>query len=465
MRYSLKSKLSFSYAVMSLLLVALISFCINVLLQNQFKNYIIKQQEQKNKEFVSLVEHQYQTSGLLWNINIIENIGVNALEQGIILKIKDSGERTVWDATVHNNGLCVQMLTNMANNMQRHYPNFKGGYEQTNYPMTAGGLRIGTVEIGYYGPYYYNDNDIAFLNTINEVLIAVGFLSLLMAVLLGTFMAKRVSEPISKSIKAAGEIAKGNLKQRLAENYSTLEMMKLTNTINHLADSLQNQESLRKRMSADVAHELRTPLANLQSSLEAMIDGIWQPNRERLQSCHEEILRINRLVGDLEKLERIEAENKALTLSEFDLSELTGRIIKNFETEFYKKGVQLRFSGDAEMVMADRDKISQVLVNLISNALKYTPSGGCVEIRIAGTEHTAQIIIQDNGEGISPEDLPGIFERFYRSDKSRSRLTGGSGLGLTISKAIVESHKGEIHVVSELGKGSVFTVSLPKFSS
>lgn len=462
MKYSLKSKLSFSYAAMSLLLVALISFCINVLLQNQFKNYIIKQQEQKNREFVSLVEHQYSAAGRLWNINTIENIGVNALEQGIILKIKDKNEGTIWDATIHNNGLCVQMLTNMANNMQRHDPNFKGGYEQASYPMIVGDQNIGTVEIGYYGPYYYNDNDIAFLNTVNEVLIAVGFLSLLMAVLLGTFMAKRVSDPISKSIKAAGEIAKGNLKQRLAENYSTLEMMKLTNTINNLADSLQNQEGLRKRMSADVAHELRTPLANLQSSLEAMIDGIWQPSRERLKSCHEEILRINRLVGDLEKLERIEAENRELTISEFDISELAGHIIKNFEPEFYKKEVQLRFSGDAEMIVADRDKISQVLVNLISNALKYTSPGGCVEVRVAGTEHTVEIAIQDSGEGISPEDLPYIFERFYRSDKSRSRLTGGSGLGLTISKAIVESHKGEINVRSEPGKGTIFTVCLPK---
>ncbi len=217
-------------------------------------------------------------------------------------------------------------------------------------------------------------------------------------------------------------------------------------------------------MAADVAHELRTPLANLQSSLEAMIDGVWPANEECLESCHEEIIRINRLVGDLEKIERIEAETMGLTFSEFDLSELIKHIVKNFETEFYKKDVRFNFSGEEEMITAVKDKISQVVVNLIANALKYTPTGGgLVEIQVTGTEHATEFMVRDNGEGISPEDIPYIFERFYRSDKSRNRLTGGSGLGLTIARAIVDAHNGEITVFSELGKGAIFVVYLPKF--
>ena len=464
MKYSLRSKLSVSYTVISLLLVALISFCINVLLQNQFQNYIIKQQEQTNQEFVNLVKKQFNAADSTWNENIIENIGINALEQGMILKIKDDRGKTVWDATIHNSGLCVQMLNHMADNMQSNYPNFKGGYEQTSYPVMIDNTAIGQVEIGYYGPYYYTDNDIVFLNNINKILIIVGFLSLIMAFLLGTFMAKRISTPISKSIKAAGEIAKGNFKQRITENYGTREMAELTDAINHLADSMQSQENLRKRMAADVAHELRTPLANLQSSLEAMIDGVWPANEECLESCHEEIIRINRLVGDLEKIERIEAETMGLTFSEFDLSELIKHIMKNFETEFYKKDVRFNFSGEEEMITADKDKISQVVVNLIANALKYTPTGGgLVEIQVTGTERATEFMVRDNGEGISPEDIPYIFERFYRSDKSRNRLTGGSGLGLTIARAIVDAHNGEITVFSELGKGASFVVYLPKF--
>jgi len=462
MKYSLKSKLSFSYAVMALLLVALISFCINVLLQSQFQNYVIKQREQKNVAFVSLVEKQYDALHDRWNKSEIENIGVNAMEQGVIMKLKDEAGNSVWDATIHNNGLCVQMLSHMADNMLSHYPNFKGGYEETNYPVKVNNKEVGHVEMGYYGPYYFTDNDISFLNNINQILIIIGMISLALALLLGAFMAKRVSGPITKAVHAAGQIAKGDFKQRISEKSGTLEIVQLTDTINHLADSLQKQESLRKQMAADVAHELRTPLANLQSSLEAMIDGIWEPSGERLESCHEEIIRINRLVGDLEKLERFEAENAALTVSEFDLSELTQRILNNFETEFFKKEIVLRFSGETEMVMADKDKISQVIINLVSNALKYTSKGGHVEIKVREAETSTELIVQDSGKGIPPADLPYIFERLYRADKSRNRLTGGSGLGLTITKAIVESHQGTITVVSELDKGTTFTVSLPK---
>ena len=218
-------------------------------------------------------------------------------------------------------------------------------------------------------------------------------------------------------------------------------------------------------MAADVAHELRTPLANLQSSMEAMIDGIWEPNGERLESCHEEIIRINRLVGDLEKLERFEAENATLSISEFDISELIQHILSNFETEFQKNRIQFQFSGKSEIINADRDKISQVVVNLISNALKYTLAGGHIEIEVTGTETAIELVVKDSGKGIPPEDIPYIFERFYRADQSRNRLTGGSGLGLTITKAIVESHKGKISVSSEIDKGTTFTVYLPKINS
>jgi signal transduction histidine kinase len=196
--------------------------------------------------------------------------------------------------------------------------------------------------------------------------------------------------------------------------------------------------------------------------MEAMLDGIWEPDEARLESCHEEIIRLNRLVGDLEKLERYEAENASLSLSEFDVSDLIRHILHNFESEFRKKGVALSFEGEEEILRADRDKISQVVTNLVSNALKYTPEGGQVRVRVRAAEHSTELIVSDSGKGIPPEDLPYIFERFYRADRSRNRLTGGLGLGLTITKAIVEAHRGTVEVVSEVDRGTTFTVSLPK---
>lgn len=462
MKAGLRTKLTFSYALVALMLIAVISICVNALFNIQFKNYVMNQQKQANQNIINLVEKQYDAKTQTWNISAVENIGMSALEQGMIVKVKDYSGGTVWDATVHNNGLCAQMLRQMAQNMKSQYPNFKGGYVQKSYTLMVGFKQIGEAEIGYYGPFYFTNSDISFLQKINMILALTGLVSLIMAILLGTYMSLRISRPVSKAVRAASEISKGNYEQRIDEKSNTREINDLTDSVNTLAQTLEKQENLRKQMASDVAHELRTPLANLQSSLEAMIDGVWEPNSERLTSCHEEILRINRMVGDLEKLERAEAETEALSLSDFDLSELVRHIIHSFETDYYKKGISLDFYGETAPVRADRDKISQVLVNLLSNALKYTPEGGSVRAQVKNLRTVAEITVADTGQGIPPEDLPNIFERFYRADKSRNRLTGGSGLGLTIAKATIEAHKGRISVSSELNKGTVFSVFLPK---
>lgn len=462
MKRSLRSKLSLTYAAMALLLVGVISFCINYFFKVQFNGYVTAQQRQYNQEVVHLVDRQYDASTGNWNAGGVENIGLSALEQGVILKVKDLSGNTVWDATVHNNGLCMQMLSQMAENTQSHNANGKGGYVQTSYSLVSNFKKVGEAVIGYYGPYYYTSNDVSFLNRINTILMVVGIVSLAMALLLGAVMAGRISRPISKAVRAASEISKGHFRQRIKETSTMREISQLTDAVNDLAESLEKQQKLRKTMAADVSHELRTPLASLQSSLEAMIDGVWEPSGERLESCHEEILRLNRLVGDLEKQEQAEAENAVLNLTEFDMTELARHIVHNFETDFYKKGVGLDLTGDAAVVRADRDKISQVLINLISNALKYTSEGDHVRIEVEDTESIVELRVSDDGCGIPPEDLPYIFERFYRADKSRNRLTGGSGLGLSITKAIVEAHRGKIGVASAPERGTIFTVRLPK---
>ena len=458
---SLRSKLSLTYAMLALLLVGVISLLINYFFRIRFNDYVIAQQKQNNQNIVNLVNRQYDASTEKWNVGAVENIGMEALEQGIILKVKDLSGSTVWDATVHNNGLCVQMLRRMEQYTQSHNPYLKGGYVQNRYDLTENFKKIGEADIGYYGPYYYTSNDVTFLNGVNAILVIVGIVSLAVALLLGAVMSGRISGPISKAVRAASEISKGNFRQRIKEKSTTSEINQLTATVNDLAESLEKQQKLRKTMAADVSHELRTPLANLQSSLEAMIDGVWEPSGERLESCHEEILRLNRLVGDIENLERAEAENAVLNLTEFDVTELARRIAHNFEPDFYKKEVKLNLTGDAAVIRADRDKISQVITNLLSNALKYTPEEGRVDIGVKSAESTVTLSVGDNGAGIPPEDLPNIFERFYRADKSRNRRTGGSGLGLSITKAIVDAHKGKIDVTSEPGKGTMVTVSIP----
>ncbi len=461
MKYKLRTKLSLSYACVALFLVALISLLTNVFLEKQFKDYIVKQQELKNHEIVNMISQQYNDSDNSWSTAFVENIGINALEEGLIVKVIDNSGNTVWDATVHNNGLCLQMIEHMSQNMASRYRNFQGGYVVSTYPLQHNAALIGNVNIGYYGPYYLNDNDLAFINTLNKMLGSVGVFSLFLAVIAGAFTAKRLSAPISEAVKSARDIGYGHYDRRITDISNTVEIDELSATVNDLARNLGKQEKLRRRLTADVAHELRTPLATLQSHIEAMIDGVWEPDISRLNSCHEEILRINRMVGDLEKLARYESENLVLHKEAFDLSELVQHIIKNFETDFINKNIALEFHGAASRILADRDKISQVIVNLLSNALKYNRPGETVSVDVSFDGEQAVLKVKDTGIGIDPEDLPHIFERFYRADKSRNRQTGGSGVGLAIVKAIVDAHGGQLSVTSVINEGTEFAVALP----
>lgn len=447
--------------LIALVLVLLITVLTNTLLERQFRSYIIRQQENRNLEIVQMVSRQYDPAARSWNQNSIENVGVNALEQGLILKVTDRSGVSVWSATVHNSGLCATMIKHMSENMSSRYPNFHGEYTIKKYPLTQDSRVIGQAEIGYYGPYFLNDTDLAFINTLNKLLATAGLLSLVLAFLLGAFTAKRISSPMAEAVEITREIARGHFDQRIRSHSNTVEIDELSTTIDDLAQSLDHQEKLRKRLTSDVAHELRTPLTTLQTHIEAMIDGVWEADSARLTSCHEEIMRINRMVGDLEKLARFESEGLVLNRESFDLNDLAGQIIENHRAIFNKQGVSLVFHGQAAPIFADRDKVAQVLVNLLSNALKYTAHGGSVSVGVEQDEHNGILKVEDSGIGISPDDLPFIFERFYRVDPSRNRTTGGAGIGLAIVKAIVSAHGGKISVESQPGEGTRFTIALP----
>ena len=461
MKFSLRTKLSVSYIALAVIMLSLIGFSANILLESQFKNYIINQQNNKNAEIVTLINQQYGTDNG-WNRQVIESIGLNALEQGMIVKVRDNNNNVIWDATLHNNGLCTQMLSHMEQNMNSRYHNFNGQYVENKYPVVKDSQNVGSIEIGYYGPFYFTDNDLSFINTLNRALFAVGAILLIFALALGTYMAKRLSKPISSAINAADQISKGFFGDRIHEKSSTKEIILLTGTINNLAETLDRQDNLRKRMTADVAHELRTPLTTLQSHLEALIDGIWKPDTDRFKSCHEEVMRITRMVGDLEKLASMENETVILNKSRFNFTDLVKSLKQNFDSDFKNKQIEFDVNGKDEIITADKDKISQVIINLLSNALKYTEQGGKTNVIVTGTAESVVLSVKDTGIGISSEDIPYIFERFYRADKSRNRLTGGSGLGLAITKAIVDAHKGTINVHSEMNRGTEFIVTLPR---
>lgn len=306
-----------------------------------------------------------------------------------------------------------------------------------------------------------NDNDFKFLNSLNVRLAVVGIISIVFAAIAGIILAGKISVPVKAATRAAKDIAQGNYNNRINTDICTMELSELGNAVNHMAESLDNQEMLRRRLTSDVAHELRTPVANVSSNIEAIIEGALEPTNERLSSCYNELERITGIITELEKLRQIEGENMILHIGHVDIYELAKEVKLIFENEMSKKNIRCDIIGEHIDVCVDKDKMSQVLNNLISNAVKYTDNYGNIQITVIQENENVVITVKDNGCGIDDNDIPYIFERFYRTDKSRNRSTGGAVIGLTITRAIVQLHGGTIHVESKKGVGSLFKVTIP----
>jgi two-component system sensor histidine kinase BaeS len=292
-------------------------------------------------------------------------------------------------------------------------------------------------------------------------LAVVGIISIVFAAIAGIILAGKISVPVKAATRAAKDIAQGNYNNRINTDICTMELSELGNAVNHMAESLDNQEMLRRRLTSDVAHELRTPVANVSSNIEAIIEGALEPTNERLSSCYNELERITGIITELEKLRQIEGENMILHIGHVDIYELAKEVKLIFENEMSKKNIRCDIIGEHIDVCVDKDKMSQVLNNLISNAVKYTDNYGNIQITVIQENENVVITVEDNGCGIDDNDIQYIFERFYRTDKSRNRSTGGAGIGLTITRAIVQLHGGTIHVESKKGVGSLFKVTIP----
>jgi two-component system sensor histidine kinase BaeS len=461
--WSLRARLTLSYVLVAMLCVLIVSALANGVLEGSFRRYLRGTQEKRAQAVALQLGAQLRPDGT-WDQEGLAAVGMAALEQGLIVRLTAPGGDTVWDATVHNSGLCVQVLTHMARNMASRYPNWQGAYTEALYPVRYAFRDVGSAAIGYYGPFFLNDEDLTFINSLNRLLLWAALGALASAAGLGLLMARRITVPLERVVRATQAIAGGRRDVQITQKAGVRELDGIAAAVNDLSRGLQEQEALRRRLTADMAHELRTPLATLQGHLEALLDGIWQPDPERLAGLHEEILRINRLVADLENLARYEGDSRSLRRSDLDLTALVEGIVRNHEPQFHAKGVPLRFSSQAangRMFSADADKLSQAVINLLSNALKFTPAGGQVEVQVASGPEGAEIRVADTGIGIRPEDLPRVFERFYRADSSRSRTTGGAGIGLSIAKAIVEAHGGTIAAESRPGWGAEFRIRLP----
>ncbi|EGK10282.1 MAG: ATP-binding protein [Firmicutes bacterium] len=285
--------------------------------------------------------------------------------------------------------------------------------------------------------------------------------AVVLAIVLSCLIARRITTPLVNMRKGAEAITKGHFQTRVPVHGKD-ELAELGQALNHLTEELEHQEHLRRQMTSDVAHELRTPLATLKSHMEAFEDGIWQPTPERLRAVTDEIDRLTGLVGDMEQLTLLESPEFELEQKEEDLSAIVDQTLTNMRASFDQKGIALKSESVGPVhAWVDRRRIAQVLVNLLSNCLKFTSKGGEVTVRTEQKGQEAILTVRDTGEGIPQEELQRVFERFYRVDRSRNRQSGGSGIGLTIVKKLVESHAGAIRIESKPGTGTSIYIHIP----
>lgn len=284
-----------------------------------------------------------------------------------------------------------------------------------------------------------------FTDAVHRYLIWATLASIALAVLLSFVLVKRVLGPLQKMTDTTRKIAAGDYSARVPIRLQD-EVGQLAEAFNRMADSLQQVEQLRKSMTIDVAHELRTPLTNIQGYLEALIDGVVSASKETYELLLEETMRLVRLVEDILQLAKADAARADLQKERVLLAALVDRVIDSFRSRFDQKGIgiEMQFQQSADVVWADPTKLTQVVRNLIQNAWEYTPPGGNVRIGTQLRSGEIRVVFSNSGGEIAEKDLPFIFERFFRGEKSRSRKHGGAGIGLAIVKELIEAHGGQV---------------------
>ncbi len=308
--------------------------------------------------------------------------------------------------------------------------------------------------------------------SVTEALSLATGAALLAAILASYLISRQVVVPIQRMMAISHRIAEGEYEERLdvsgnLHNNQVDELDQLALSFNQMADKLEKTETMRCQLIGDVSHELRTPLTAIKGYMEGLMDGVLPATPDTFQQVHNEADRLQRLVNDLQELSRVEAGAFQLQIKAVTIDDIIDTVIGHLNRQFDEKGILLDKGHyvDLPKVAVDKDRIIQVLTNLVGNALQYTQPGGKVRVETSRNKNEVVISIIDTGIGISPEQLPHIFYRFYRTDKSRARVSGGSGIGLTIAQALVKAHHGRIWAESAgEGKGSTFHFTLPVVS-
>jgi len=428
------------------------AFVLREFMIHDFGKYLEGEMEDRIYWVIADLERTYEKySG--WKEDVIMEDTIWALMLGLEVRIKDVNDKVIMDSEKALNLLSPLVKRRLNAILQGRSPETGNIFQP--YPLFLSGKEIGSLEVRFLKP----RKESIFIARSNTFLLISLLIVGVTAILLSVLFSKKLTNPIKNLDSATEAIMEGNLKRRVAV-LGNDEIGRLSETFNKMAQKLELQESLRRKLISNVAHELRTPLGAMRSEMEGIMDNIVPLDKKQVQSLYEETGRLKHILEGIEDLAQAEASTMSMEKQSIELKPFLTHIAERFSSLSQDKGVSIELEcADTIMINADPEKLSQVVINLLSNALKATEAGGYVRVKAGRNASEVFLEVKDTGIGIKQEALPFIFERFYKVSE------GGLGLGLTIVRELVEAHGGRIEVKSEYGKGSVFTVYIPDNNS
>jgi signal transduction histidine kinase len=438
-------RLALWFALLGLGTAALTAVLVNVAFTVRFRDYLDSVQQGRAEQLAAAFAADYARDGG-WRTASLDQLAPSVSMAGAEAVLLDSAGAQVW--SLDQSG-------------QMSMSGMMGQGEGSLGPMRAvpvevGGVRVGTVQVRVpQGQIPAVDQD--FRDSVNWLLALGALTAAVAAGGVGTYLARRATAPICELTAAADDLAAGRRERRAAVG-SRDEIGRLAASFNAMADQVEKQDELHRVFAADVAHELRTPLAIIRSQLEAIQDGVHEPTPQAIDSLHEEALRLGRLIADLELLAAAEAAVFTLERSLLSLTAVVREAVDAYAGRFSAAGLDLETVLDEVRFDGDAVRLRQILGNLLDNTLKYVPSGAAVRVVLRGGPDRIRLTVADTGPGIPAEELPRIFERFYRGAAAR---TGGSGIGLAVVAGLVSAHGGRITAASTPGEGTALDIDLP----
>lgn len=452
----LQSKLiiTFLFAILTVIIVMIT--VVGLSTDMFFAAFVRQHNEMRSQEIKEYFADYYDTHNKSWD-GVQKIFTETPLHQQKIFN-RGSGalDRTIL---VGSNGLVIADSQG-GNTIGQAAPRLENQITEDIY---EGSKPVGKIILGVNPPPGMATLEPQFFKSVIYAIAAAGIIAVLLAIGLALQFSRRISIPLVSLTKAAEKLAEKDFKYRIFIPARD-ELGSLAKAFNSMADAIEKNEQIRNHLVADVAHELRTPVTIIRGNLESLQAGVMEPTEEVIISLHDEILRLSRLITDLQDLSLAESGNLLLKLQDIAPIEILDKIVNNFRGPALSSNIEIKanVSEITGRISVDCDRIIQALSNIMTNAIRHTPPGGEIELSLTENETAVLFSVADNGPGIKPEDLPHIFDRFFRGSQSRNRADGGSGLGLAIVRSLLVIHEGNITAECPPSGGTIFTISLPK---